>query len=212
MSRVDFIDNVLAGHDRIEEHAWIDEGFLEVKRKDYLESFTVGLLWERCVTVDHVSPFVNRCASFIANVPSIGLWQGDAIRFCEAKQVGWGRFGALLSAIGSDLDPRDHQDREIYFPRRALEQHGRVASVDFIFHKLMRVNLKSGATTTVALDGAYDLTSDDVRRVRAWLGEFDILLKNNPNGSITKDAVSAADSLGARVMKIGELLAYLAKL
>jgi hypothetical protein len=57
----------------------------------------------------------------------------------------------------------------------------------------------------------YDLCGDDVRKAWEDLGPFDILLKTNPNGSISDDAIEVGQILGAQVFNFREILSYLAK-
>lgn len=212
MSKTDFINNSLAGHDGVKEYEWLTDDIILIKNYDYSSNFTAGILWEKLVEQHHVAPLVSQSVSFITNIPKIGLWSGAAIDHCEENHVAWGRFGALLSACGSEEDPRNHVDREIGFARTALEQHSSVASLEFIFHKLFKLNLRSGNSVRVALVNDYDITSTEVRSAKKWLGDFDVILKNNPNGQITDDADSAAESIGAMVLKIGDLMRHISKM
>lgn len=212
MSKVDFINNALAGHDGVKEFEWLTDDIILIKDHGYTNNFMAGILWERLVEPHHVDPLVKNHVSFITNIPKVGLWSGAAINLCEANQVAWGRFGALLSACGSSDDPRNHVDKEIGFARTALEQHSCVVSLEFIFHKLFKLHLRGGNSIKVALVNAYDITSTEVRSAKEWLGDFDIILKNNPNGRITADANSAAESIGAKIMKIGDLMKHIAKI
>ncbi|MGL5011617.1 MAG: hypothetical protein ACRC6I_17200 [Paracoccaceae bacterium] len=212
MSKVDFINNALAGHDGVKEFEWLTDDIILIKNDDYSNNFMAGILWEQLVEPRHVEPLIKHNVSFISNIPKVGLWSGAAIRICEASHVAWGRFGALLSACGSRDDPRNHVDKEIGFARTALEQHSNVAALEFIFHKLFKLYLRSGSSVRVALVNDYDITSTEVRSAKKWLGDFDLILKNNPNGRITADANSAAESIGVKIMKIGDLMKHIASL
>lgn len=212
MDKFEFINSALEGHDGVKEFEWVDENIISIKNYDYTNNFMAGILWEQLVEPHQIRPFTEAYVSFIANIPRSGLWSGAAIALCEANRIGWGRFGALLSACGSTNDPRYHVDKEIGFARTALEQHGSVSSLELIFHKLFKLNLRNGDSVRVALVNDYDITSAEVRYAKQWLGDFDIILKNNPNGRITPDAERAAESIGVQVMKIGDLMKRIAQL
>lgn len=204
-----FVSETLQKIGEVDGLEWLSTNLLRIVRTEKGD-FDAGVLWEKLVKVEHVEPLIEEGAQFISNVPKIGLWAGDAINFCEARGVAWGRLGALMAAC-SDDDPSTHQDSKIRFPRRALSQHSRCVAFDFVYDQLFKITLDSGKTLRVAIIDTYDVSADDLREARARLGKFDVALKGNPNGSIYPEARRAAVNIGAEVMMIGELMRLMAK-
>ncbi|NTE86114.1 hypothetical protein [Agrobacterium rubi] len=126
------------------------------------------------------------------------MWWADAIEFCEANAIAWGRYVMLLRASGADF-LGESRNPQIQFPRRALLQHTRVKQVGFINDQLLTVRHDTGKVLRIALVYNYDLAPEDMRNARERLGEFDLILKNNPNGSILDGVTEAAESIGAEV-------------
>src|SRR5436305_1174102 len=87
----------------------------------------------------------------------------------------------------------------------------RVADLEWVDSKKVKVHLRNNAAITVALDDAYDITMSIARDAARVLGNFDVLLKTNPNGSITAGGAENAEQLGFQVLKWGDLFGYLAK-
>jgi len=92
-----------------------------------------------------------------------------------------------------------------------LRRHSRVADLEWIDSKKVEVRLRNDVTITVALDDAYDITMSVARDAARTLGNFDVLLKTNPNGSITSNGAENVERLGFQTLKWGELFGYLAK-
>ena len=206
----ELINKIFSESQDVQSFKWLSDNVIEVTRKE-MGRFRAGILSKRVVTAEDVQSLLTQGVVVIVNFPKIGMWSGDAIDACEKRGIAWGRFGVLLRAFGMD-DPQNSVDPEIAFSRRALSQHSRVESLSFIFDHLLRIRHESGKILRVALAYEYDLSGNDVRRARERLGQFDFLLKTNPNGSILKDAHSAAESIGAKVYAIGDLMRHLAKL
>ncbi|AZV21000.1 hypothetical protein [Mesorhizobium sp. M7A.F.Ce.TU.012.03.2.1] len=204
------INKIISESQDVQSFKWLSDNVIEISRKE-ISGFRAAILSKSVVTTEDVSPLLTQGVAVIVNFPKIGMWSGDAIDVCEKNDIAWGRFGVLLRAFGMD-DPQNSVDPEINFSRRALSQHSKVADLGFILDHLLKIRHETGKVLRVALVYEYDLSGDDVRRARERLGKFDFILKTNPNGSILKDAHSAAESIGAKVYPIGDLMRHLAKL
>ena len=206
----EFVNNILTGIDEVSCLEWLNDKVVHIFR-DEKKSFTAGVLSKKRVSMADVSPLIGTGVSFVTNVPKAGLWLGEAIDACEQSRVAWGRLGALMSACASDDEPSEHKDRQVYFAVRAIRQHNRVVTFKYVYDKLFEVTLDNDKSLLVAVLQAYDLTADELRNAFDKFGEFDIALKNNPNGTITSDACEAAQGMGIHVLFIGELLRYMGK-
>lgn len=144
-------------------------------------------------------------------IPRGTRWTGSAMRWLQSVQISFGGVGDLLSAIRSVNELSTHRNKTFAFVDDGLRRHSRVADLEWIDSKKVGVRLQNDVTITVALEDAYDITMGVARDAARTLGTFDVLLKTNPNGSITSDGAENIERLGFQTQKWGELFAYLAK-
>ncbi len=210
MTTQEFVSKALTASGDVSDHTWVAPEIVEIERPEK-QSFRAAVIAKKMVFVDHVKPLADQGVEVIVNFPKVGMWRADAIEFCEANGIAWGRYGVLLKALRADF-PGESRDPQIQFPRRALSQHTRVKEVGFINDQLLTVRHDTGKVLRIALVYDYDLAPEDIRNARERLGEFDLVLKNNPNGSILDGVAEAADSIGAEVFEIAGILRYLGRL
>lgn len=144
-------------------------------------------------------------------IPRGARWSGAAMKWLQSKGIAFGGVGDLLSAISYDDEISAHRNKTFAFVDDGLRRHSRVAELEWIDSKKVEVRLRNDVTVTVALDDAYDITMSVARDAARTLGNFDVLLKTNPNGSVTSDGADNVERLGFQTLKWGELFGYLAK-
>lgn len=144
-------------------------------------------------------------------IPRGTRWSGDAMSWLQSKGIAFGGVGDLLSAISYDDDISRHRNNTFAFVDDGLRRHSRVADLQWIDSKKVKVLLRNDVTVTVALEDAYDITMTVARDAARNLGSFDVLLKTNPNGSITSDGAENVERLGFKTLKWGELFGYLVR-
>jgi hypothetical protein len=144
-------------------------------------------------------------------IPRGARWSGAAMRWLQSEGIAFGGVGDLLSAISYDDELSSHRNKTFAFVDDGLRRHSRVADLEWIDSKKVEVRLRNDVTITVALDDAYDITMSVARDAARTLGNFDVLLKTNPNGSITSNGAENVERLGFQTLKWGELFGYLAK-
>lgn len=210
MTMQEFVSKALRASRDVSSHTWVTAEIVEIERSER-QAFRAAVISKKMVFLDHVMPLAGSGVEVIVNFPKVGMWRADAIEFCEANGIAWGRYGVLLRALGEDF-PAATRDPQIHFPRRALLQHTRVKHVGFINDQLLSVHHDTGKILRIALVYDYDLAPEDIRDARERLGEFDLVLKNNPNGSILDGVAQAAESMGAAVYEIADLLRHLGRL
>jgi len=120
-------------------------------------------------------------------IPRGARWSGAAMRWLQSKEIAFGGVGDLLSAISYDDDLSTHRNKTFAFVDDGLRRHSRVAELEWVESKKVKVRLRNDVAITVALDDAYDITMSVARDAARTLGNFDVLLKTNPNGSITSN-------------------------
>ena len=137
------------------------------------------------------------------------VWSGDAIRYLEERNIGWGNFGTLGSAA-MDGDANTASHKMYKFSDRLLRQYGQVDNVDREFDRIYRVTFKGGTTLRIGMIADYEPTGDAVRSLWDRFGPVDIAWNINPNGGTpSPEAVDAGAELGCKVMKWDELKDHL---
>lgn len=149
--------------------------------------------------------------AMVVAIPRGTRWAGAAMSWLQSEGIAFGGVGDLLSAICYDDDISTHRNKLLKFIDDGLRRHSRVADLQWIDSKKVEVCLKNNKIITVALEDAYDITMTIARDAARTLGNFDVLLKTNPNGSITSDGAENVERLGFLTLKWGELFGYLAK-
>ena len=144
-------------------------------------------------------------------IPREARWSRSAMEYLQSQEVAFGGVGDLYSAICYDNDISIYRNKTFAFVDDGLRRHSRVADLNWVDSGWVEVHLKNKSVVTVALNGEYDITMDVAREASRISGNFDILLKTNPNGSITSDGAENVKQLGFRTLKWGEIFGYLAK-
>ena len=144
-------------------------------------------------------------------IPRGARWSGAAMRWLQSERIAFGGVGDLLSAISYDDEMSTHRNKTFAFVDDGLRRHSRVEDLEWVDSKKVKVLLQNDVAITVALEDAYDITMSVARDAARTLGNFDVLLKTNPNGSITSSGAENVERLGFQTLKWGELFGYLAK-
>lgn len=199
----------LVGHDEIVAVEPDGELCIYIQRKKY-EPVISAILNENRVDRRAIEAVFahNGKVQFVANVPRDSVWMGDAIAHVRAKNLGWGGFGDLMSAINLE-SVEGFQKEEYSFVERGIRQHDRVAHYERIFDRVFLCFRKGLPEIKVALVCEYELTAEHVRAAREKYGEFSVIVKTNPNGNITGTAQQVGKGLGVDILTWGEFLGRL---
>jgi hypothetical protein len=173
-------------------------------------TFDAGILSLKLVSDQDIEEFLGRSLSIVINVPKDGIWSGGAIDRLADEGIAFGGVGDLMSA-SNDEDVAGYVNSEFRFVGRGIEQHSRVARVERLADRVFKVHRKGAAPVMVLTLNEYDLTGDHIRAGKQRYESFDVVLKSNPNGRITKGAYEVADQLSVKALRWGELLSHLAK-
>jgi len=142
--------------------------------------------------------------SFLVNIPSSGMWDGEAIETLAAHGAAFGGVGDLRRAITMKY-PGDYVFKEYEYVERRLRQHRAVNGVSRIYDRVWRVHRKAGDTLSVAISDKYDLTADEVRTLYDRYGHFDVLFHTNNMGRIVAKAVDVGTELGIDLISSKDL-------
>lgn len=165
-------------------------------------------------TVDHATAAGYRDRvkglDFLCGYRAECVWEGEAIRYLQDNQVGWGSFGTLRSAV-LEGDANTAQHKVYKFSDRLLRQYGSVAAVDREFDRIHRITLRSGEVLRIGMIADYEPTADEVRSLWDRFGPVDIIWNINPSGTPQPGAYNAGRELGCEVMLWDSLRERLAR-
>lgn len=211
-SVTNWVSEKLAAEHGLEIVTRTPEDFLVV-RSQIGYTFLVAVLGlKKIIELSDVKPLFAGAAKpqLVINIPSNALWSGAAIDHIHAASAAFGTLGDVSRAAHSN-DAGSYRDKNMGFFITAMTQHSNVSSVSYVYDTVFKVDRKKGASLTVAVIDAYNMSAEDVRNARDRLGNFDIVVKSSSHGSITSQAEAAAKSMSAEALTFGELLRRLAK-
>jgi hypothetical protein len=145
---------------------------------------------------------------FVVNIPKAAYVIGEVFDIAEARNVAFGGFGDLMGALACDR-VRDYVNKEFGFVLRGLRQHSKVTAITRLDDRRLRIERQTLPPVTVLVLNEYEFAADHVRHGVDRYGEFQAILRSNPNSRVTTPAEVAADELGIRIFSWGELLSEL---
>lgn len=208
----DWAENKLAGERNLKVIGRTTEDFLIVKGKQgYI--FNVAIIGVKGVIEEaDVRPLFATTdkPELVVNIPSGVLWDGVAIDAIHAEGAAFGFYGDIDRAA-STMDASSFRDKNMGYFINAMQQHTNVMGVSYVYNSVFQVDRIKGASLTIAVIEAYNMSAEDVRNTRTRIGNFDIVVKSTSYGSITPQAEAAAVSLGAEALTFKELMQRLAR-
>ena len=147
-------------------------------------------------------------ADFILHTSKEPFVKGSVFEYLEERKIVLGGFGDLMRVVNQGYN-FPYLPPDVRFIVRGLKQHTKVSSVRRLDNKRYKIERYGLETVTIIALNDYDLGIEAIRSAVDEFGQFDAVLKSNPNGRITSSAVELADSREIKVFKWGELLGKL---
>jgi len=144
---------------------------------------------------------------FVVNIPKAAYVVGNTYAFAEERNFGFGGLGDLFGALKSE-SPRKYVSREFEFVLRSLRQHRIVSQVTRLDDRRLLVQRKGLDPVSVLVLNDYELTAEHVRHGIERYGQFQAIVRSNPNSRVTHAAATAADESGVRIFSWKEFLGY----
>lgn len=211
MSVTDWVADKLEQGEGLEIVERTAEDFLIVRAAgDY--TFPVAVIGvKNMIQLSDVTPLFSGPTQpeFVVNVPSKTVWSGGAIDHVHAASAAFGTLSDV-SRAASTGDAGSYRDKNMGFFIKAMRQHTNVSGVSYVYDRVFKANRKRGASLTVAVIDAYNMSAEDVRNARDQFGHFDVVVKSSSHGSITHQADAAANSMNAEALTFGQLMQRLA--
>lgn len=208
----DWVVNKLATEERVKVVDRTPEDFLVVRAKDEYTFLVAVLGVKNVIQLSDAQALFSGAAKpdLVVNVPSATLWSGEAIDFIHNVPAAFGTLGDIARAADTKA-ANLFRDKNMGFFINAMEQHKNVASVSYVYDSVFAVRSRNGTSVTVAVIDTYNMSAEDVRNARTRIGNFDVVVKSSSYGSITDQAKTAAESIGAQALTFGVLMQHLAK-
>lgn len=208
----DWVADKLANDESLKVIDRTPEDFLVVRAKDDYTFLVAVLGFQNVIQLRDVQPVFGGAAKphLVVNVPTKTLWSGAAIDFIHAVPAAFGTLGDIARAADTQAAER-FRDNTMGFFIDAMQQHTNVTAVSYVYNTVFSVDRRNGASITVAVIDAYNMSAEDVRNAKARFGHFDVAVKSTSYGSITQQAEEAAESIGAQALTFRGLMKYLAK-
>jgi hypothetical protein len=207
-------DKLATDHHRLKVVERTPEGLLVVRTTDdYTFSVAVlGVQDQDVVQVSHLRPLFGGAnkPQLVINVPSKTLWSGASIDFLHSLPAAFGTMGDIDRAARTKA-AEFFRDKKMGYFITAMEQHKNVSAVSYVYDSVFRADRWNGASVTVAVVDAYNMSAEDVRNARTRVGHFDVVVKSSSLGSISPQAEAAAVSMGAEALTFRELMLRLTK-
>lgn len=161
----------------------------------------VGTISQERVTKDSIRPLLEALpnACFIATVSKSSVLEGSALRYAKGHGVALGGFGDLLRALNMS-DMAAYINPKTQWIELALAQHTRVSSFERLDDYRYLIHRRDRDDVTVLFLDVYELSAAAVRSAFASYESFDVIVKTNPNGSVSEHAHAAAKAAGKRIV------------
>ncbi len=145
---------------------------------------------------------------FVVNIPKAAYVVGNTFALAEERNFGFGGLGDLFGALRSE-SPRTYVNKEFEFVLRSLRQHTFVSQVTRLDDRRLLVQRKGLEPVTVLVLNDYELTAEHVRNGIERYGQFQAIVRSNPNSRVTNAAATAADEAGIQIFSWSELFGQL---
>ena len=209
MSARDWVAKRLSEMDNTIAIVPILEHYISIERKQY-PSFVSAVISENVVGSEALVSLESppEKLQFVCNLPKFGVWTGEAIEAAKNGNLGWGGMGELMSVVGRE-EVAGFQRKEYDFVERGLRQHLAIERLVRRYDRVFEAVRCGMRPLVIVLVNEYDLSAEGVRHAKDTYGEFDLILKSNPNGKITDHATDAAKEIGVAIFTWGQLLGRL---
>ena len=205
----DFIIKKLKDFKPAENINSIGQNLILVERRKGIDftAFTLSLERIELARLEEIcNSFPN--INFIVNIKKQHYIPCNAIEYLHIQNISFGTVGDFMSYCNNQ-DNEVLLDKEFYFISRGLRQHKAVKSFQRLDNKrieIVRYNLPSIIAIMI---NEYNITGESIRFARDLYGEFKIIIKTNPNGSITTQAHKLSKQLDLECCTWGDFLGKL---
>ncbi|SIN80251.1 hypothetical protein SAMN05421769_0106 [Chryseobacterium scophthalmum] len=187
----------------------IEQNLILVERKKGID-FTAFTLSMEKIELSALQEICNRflTINFIVNIKKQHNIPWNAIEFLHNRNISFGTLGDFMRFCNNE-DNEILLDKEFYFVSRALRQHTAVKSFKRLDNRRIEIERFGLPSIIAIMINEYDVTGESIRFARDLYGDFKVVIKTNPNGSITTQAHNINTQLDIECCTWGEFLGKL---
>lgn len=204
-----FLIEKLQNFDSAKEIFDAGENFVTVKRKEGIDfsGFVMSLTEINYQTVKEIcDKYTN--LDFIVNIKKQYNLSGECISYLTSKNISFGGLGDFMRFC-NQKNNKLIEDKDYSFVSRNLKQHDKVISIERLDNRRIRI-IRRGLPEVIAIMiNDYDITSESIRFAKELYKDFRVVIKTNPNGSITSGAEQVGETLNIDICKWGIFLGKL---
>jgi hypothetical protein len=204
-----WVADKIVKHDRVKSVVVVSPNELHIERKTG-GSISVATMSARNVDEEAVAALLmdRKDIDFVVNIPRDAYVLGNTFALAAERNFGFGGLGDLYVALASE-SPRNYVNKEFEFVVRSLRQHTAVSQVTRLDDRRVLIQRKDLKPVTVLILNDYELTAEHVRNGIERYGNFEAIVRSNPNGRVTTAATGAADESGIRIFNWKEFFGQL---
>lgn len=200
----------LETHDKIESIQLQGSNLLSVAHSEFGTITIATMSLEKIDENDLQVLLGTQKVDFVLNVSREPYVTQQALVYAEQNRFSIGGLGDAMRVL-RDGDPADYVHREIRFILQGLRQHTNVVNVVRLDNRRFQIDRYDHSPVTILALNEYEITADTVRTAIDRFPKFHAILKSDPNGSITSNAIAAAESAGLEIYAWRDLLGALNK-
>lgn len=204
-----FLKEKLQDFDSAKEIISVKQNLLKIKRKKGIEfsAFTMSLLEIDFETIKEICE-AHPELDFIVNIKKQYNLCGKALIYLSNKNISFGGLGDFMRFCNQE-DNQKIEDKDFSFVARALRQHLKVDHIQRIDNRRINITRLGLSDVIAIMINDYDITTESVRAAKDLFKVFRVVIKTNPNGKITEEALEVGRSLNIDVCNFGDFLGKL---
>ncbi|WP_332452494.1 hypothetical protein [Chryseobacterium aquaticum] len=187
----------------------IDQNLIEIERKKGI-NFHSFILSLEIVEHEKIEEICEKYSdlNFIVNIKKQYNISAKTTKFLNDKNISFGSLRDFMRYC-NERDNNILIDKEFSFVSRGLRQHDKVKNFERLDNRRIKVTRIGLPTIVVIMINDYDITAESIRFAVDLYGDFHVVVKTNPNGSITDQAIVVGDKLKIDICKWGIFLGKL---
>jgi hypothetical protein len=204
-----WIAEKIQSHEKVTGVSVLSHNVIQVKREDG-DELKIATMSSNRVDAQAIETLLKSTGDvdFVVNIPKDAYVVGDTFALADERNFGFGGVGDLFAALNSE-SVRTYLSSEFSFVLRSIRQHSKVVNVVRLDNRRLLIERKGLKPLSVLILNDYELTADHVRVGIERYGEFQAIVRSNPNSRVTMAASTAADESGVRIFDWGEFLGQL---
>src|SRR6266480_3760025 len=196
----------IRSHEKVTAVSVLSSNIIQVSRESG-EELKIATMSSNRVNAEAIEALLKKTGDvdFVVNIPKDAYIVGDTFALADERNFGFGGVGDLFAALNSK-SVRTYLSSEFAFVLRSIRQHSKVVNVVRLDNRRLLIERRGLEPVSVLILNDYELTADHVRVGIERYGEFQTIVRSNPNSRVTMAASTVADESGIRIFDWSEFL------